>query len=116
MTIKLSLTATLLFPESSAKGAPFEPLKASQERRFRLLISLPILNEYRRVLEELTKKRPSAVLGSILELRFASHSRQVGLASVKQQINGTASSGTYSAAIAGTHSGFCHNVRNRRRL
>ena len=32
-----------------------------------LAVSLPILNEYRRVLDEMTKKRPSSVLGSILE-------------------------------------------------
>ena len=33
-----------------------------------LAVSLPILNEYRRVLDEMTKKRPSSVLGSILEV------------------------------------------------
>lgn len=50
------------------QGGPFEILKAWQEQHFRLVISVPILNEYRRVFEEMTKKRPSAVLGPILEL------------------------------------------------
>jgi predicted nucleic acid-binding protein len=39
------------------KGPPFEFLKAWQEQRFRLAISPPILDEYRRVLDELTKER-----------------------------------------------------------
>jgi predicted nucleic acid-binding protein len=51
------------------KGAPFEILKAWQEHRFRLAITLPILNEYRRVLDEMTKKHPLPVLSSILEVR-----------------------------------------------
>jgi uncharacterized protein len=50
------------------KGTPFEILQAWQGRRFHLVISRPILHEYTRVLEEMTKKRPSAVIGSILEV------------------------------------------------
>jgi putative PIN family toxin of toxin-antitoxin system len=50
------------------KGPPFEILKAWQERRFRLAISLPILDEYRRVFDELTKQRAMPVLGSILRV------------------------------------------------
>jgi hypothetical protein len=45
-------------------GPPFEILKALQEQRFRLAISLPILDEYRRVLDELAKKRQMPVLNS----------------------------------------------------
>lgn len=50
------------------KGPPSEILKAWQEERFRLAISLPILEEYRRVLDELTKKRAVPVLTSILKI------------------------------------------------
>ena len=68
MTIKAILDTNVLISGIFWKGAPFQILKAWQGRRFRLAISLPILDEYRRVLEEMTRKRPSAVLGSILAL------------------------------------------------
>jgi len=50
------------------KGPPFEILKAWQEQRFRLAISPPILDEYGRVFDELTKQRAMPVLGSILRV------------------------------------------------
>jgi len=50
------------------KGPPFEILKAWQEQRFRIAISPPILDEYRRVSEEMMKKRPFPVLTSILRI------------------------------------------------
>jgi len=50
------------------KGPPSEILKAWQEERFRLAISLPILEEYRRVLDELTKERAIPVLTPILKI------------------------------------------------
>jgi len=50
------------------KGPPFEILKAWQEQRFRLAISPPILDEYRRVLDEMMKKRPLPVFTSILRI------------------------------------------------
>ena len=50
------------------KGAPFEILAAWQKRRFLLVMSPPILDEYRRVSDEMTKQRPIAALGSILEI------------------------------------------------
>ena len=68
MTTKAILDTNVLISGIFWKGAPFEILKAWQERRFRLAISVPILDEYRRVLEEMTSKRPPAVLGSILGL------------------------------------------------
>jgi putative PIN family toxin of toxin-antitoxin system len=57
------------------KGAPFEILQAWEQRRFELVISPPILTEYRRVLEEMTKKR-SAPVNSIVEL-IELHSQMV---------------------------------------
>jgi len=48
------------------KGPPFEILKAWQKQRFRLAISPPVLDEYRRVLDEMMKERPVPVLTSIL--------------------------------------------------
>ena len=68
MTIKAILDTNVLISGIFWKGAPFQILKAWQGRNFRLAMSLPILDEYRRVLEEMTNKRPSAVLGSILAL------------------------------------------------
>ena len=77
MTIKAILDTNVIISGIFWKGAPFEILKAWQEHRFRLAITLPILNEYRRVLDEMTKKRPSPVLGSILEV-IELHSEIVG--------------------------------------
>ncbi len=68
MTIKAILDTNVIVSGIFWQGAPFEILKAWQKRCFLLAVSLPILNEYRRVLDEMTKKRPSPVLGSILEV------------------------------------------------
>jgi putative PIN family toxin of toxin-antitoxin system len=68
VTIKAILDTNVIVSGIFWKGAPFEILEAWQKRRFLLVVSLPILNEYRRVLDEMIKKRPSSVLGSILEV------------------------------------------------
>jgi len=68
VTIKAILDTNVIVSGIFWQGAPFEILKAWQKRCFLLAVSLPILNEYRRVLDEMTKKRPSPVLGSILEV------------------------------------------------
>ncbi len=68
MTIKAILDTNVVISGIFWKGTPFEILKAWQGQLFRLAISPPILDEYRRVLEEMTMKRPSLVLGPILEL------------------------------------------------
>ncbi|HYY72293.1 MAG TPA: putative toxin-antitoxin system toxin component, PIN family [Candidatus Bathyarchaeia archaeon] len=68
MIIKAILDTNVVISGIFWKGVPFEILKAWQRQRFRLAMSPPILDEYRRVLEEMTKKRPSAVLSPILEL------------------------------------------------
>lgn len=54
MKIKTILDTNVLISGVFWKGPPFGILKAWQGRRFRLAISLPILVEYRRVLDELT--------------------------------------------------------------
>jgi uncharacterized protein len=50
------------------KGPPFEILKAWQEQRFHLAVSAPILDEYRRVLDELSKGQQMPVLNSVLKV------------------------------------------------
>ena len=68
MKIKAILDTNVFISGVFWKGPPFEILKAWQEQRFRLAISPPILDEYRRVLDELTKQRAMPVLGSILRV------------------------------------------------
>lgn len=68
MTIKAILDTNVLISGIFWKGVPFEILAAWQKRRFRLVISLPILYEYHRVLDEMSKKRPILALSSILEV------------------------------------------------
>lgn len=68
MTIKAILDTNVLISGIFWKGVPFEILKAWQKHRFRLVISLPILYEYHRVLDEMSKKRPILVLSSILQV------------------------------------------------
>jgi uncharacterized protein len=67
------------------KGPPFEILKAWQEQRFRLAISPPILDKYRRVLDEMMKKRPVPVLTSILRI-IELHSEMVEPVSFAQPV------------------------------
>lgn len=68
MTTKAIVDTNVVISGIFWKGAPLEILRAWQKQRFRLAVSLPILDEYRRVLEEMTRKRSSAVLDSILEV------------------------------------------------
>ncbi len=68
MKIKAVLDTNVVISGIFWKGAPFEILEAWQSRRFLLVISPPILDEYRRVLDEMTKHRPISVLRSILEI------------------------------------------------
>jgi putative PIN family toxin of toxin-antitoxin system len=66
--IKAVLDTNVVISGIFWKGAPFEILAAWQKQGFLLVISPPILDEYRRVLDEMTKQRPIPVLGSILEI------------------------------------------------
>jgi len=58
VTIKAILDTNVIVSGVFWMGAPFEILEAWQKRRFLLAISLPILNEYRRVLDETTTRLP----------------------------------------------------------
>lgn len=68
MKIKAILDTNVFISGIFWKGPPFEILKAWQEQRFRLAISSPILDEYRRVLDEFTKERTLPALSSILKV------------------------------------------------
>ena len=56
--------------------APFEILRAWHEGRFHLEMPLRILEEYRQVLDELTKRRAEPVLTSVLKISEL-HSKMV---------------------------------------
>ena len=77
MKIKAILDTNVFISGVFWKGPPFEILKAWQEQRFRLAISPPILDEYRRVLDELMKIRPLSVVSTILKV-IELHSEMVG--------------------------------------
>ncbi|HEX2714905.1 MAG TPA: putative toxin-antitoxin system toxin component, PIN family [Candidatus Acidoferrales bacterium] len=68
MTIKAILDTNVVISGIFWKGPPFRVLEAWQEQRFRLVISVPILEEYRRVLAEMAGEHFSPVLHSILGL------------------------------------------------
>ena len=68
MTIKAILDTNVVISGIFWKGPPFEILISWQRQRFHLALSLPILDEYGRVLDEMTKKHALPVLGSILEV------------------------------------------------
>lgn len=68
MTIKAILDTNVLISGIFWTSAPSKILQAWQMQRCRLVISPPILDEYRRVLNEMAHSQPSPVLGSILEL------------------------------------------------
>ena len=68
MTIKAILDTNVVISGIFWKGPPFRVLEAWQEQRFRLVISVPILEEYRRVLAEMAGAHFSPVLHSILGL------------------------------------------------
>jgi len=74
--IKAVLDTNVVISGIFWKGVPFEILEAWQKQRFLLVISPPDLDEYRRVLDEMTKRRPIPVLGSILEI-IGLHSEMV---------------------------------------
>jgi uncharacterized protein len=66
--IKAILDTNVLISGIFWRGAPFEILQAWQEQRFRLVITVPILNEYSRVAGEITKKYSIPILSNIFNL------------------------------------------------
>lgn len=62
MKIKAILDTNAFISGVFWKGPPFQILKAWQEERFRLATSVPILEKYPRVLDELTRERAAVVL------------------------------------------------------
>jgi putative PIN family toxin of toxin-antitoxin system len=66
--IKAVLDTNVLISGIFWKGPPFEILKAWQQQRFSLTLSPPILEEYRRVVEEITRRSPSQVIAPIVQL------------------------------------------------
>jgi len=85
--IKAVLDTNVLVSGIFWKGAPFEILQAWHKQRFRLAISPPILGEYRRVVDEITKKRPIPALSSILEV-IQLHSEMVAPVSFASAVCG----------------------------
>jgi uncharacterized protein len=83
--IKAILDTNVFISGVCWNGPPFEILKAWQEQRFRLAISPPILDKYRRVLDEMMKKRPVPVLTSILRI-IELHSEMVEPVSFAQPV------------------------------
>jgi putative PIN family toxin of toxin-antitoxin system len=68
VTIKAILDTNVVISGIFWKGPPFRILEAWQEQRFCLVISVPILEEYRRVLAEMAGEYFSPALHSILAL------------------------------------------------
>jgi uncharacterized protein len=87
------------------KGPPFEILKAWQEQRFRLAISPPILDEYRRVLDEMMKKRPVPVLTSILRI-IELHSEMVEPVSFSEPVCSDPDDDKFLEAALAAHAGY----------
>ena len=68
MKIKAVVDTNVLISGIFWRGTPFEVLKAWQQGHFTLALSMPILEEYRRVLTELAATRPFTTLAPILQL------------------------------------------------
>jgi putative PIN family toxin of toxin-antitoxin system len=85
VSIKAVLDTNVVISGIFWKGPPFEILKAWRQRRFTLVLSQPILDEYKRVIAELSGKLPSTPIHSILEI-LESHSLIVEPRSFTQQV------------------------------
>jgi uncharacterized protein len=87
------------------KGPPFEILKAWQEQRFHLAISPPILDEYRRVLDEMVKRHPLPVLSSILGV-IEVHSEMVEPVSFAKPVCSDPDDDKFLEAALAAHAGY----------
>ena len=66
--MKIVLDTNVMISEIFFSGPPYQILKAWQNQKFQIVISLDILDEYYRVGEELSSQFPEADLNPILEL------------------------------------------------
>ena len=105
MKIKAILDTNVFISGVFWKGPPFEILTAWQEQRFDLVISPPILDEYRRVLDEMMKKRPLPVLTSILRI-IELHSEMVEPVSFAQSVCGDPDDDKFLEAALAAHAGY----------
>ena len=87
------------------KARPFGSSKAWQEERFRIAISPPILDEYRRVLDEMMKKRPSPAIASILKL-VELHSEMVEPVSLAKPICSDPDDDKFLEAALASHAAY----------
>ena len=105
MKIKAILDTNVFISGVFWKGPPFEILTAWQEQRFDLVISPPILDEYRRVLDEMMKKRPLPVLTSILRI-IELHAEMVEPVSFAQSVCGDPDDDKFLEAALAAHAGY----------
>jgi len=68
MKIEAVVDTNVLISGIFWKGKPFEILRAWQAGQFALVVSPPIMEEYRRVLAEMTSRYALPVISPILEL------------------------------------------------
>ena len=66
--IKAVIDTNVLISGVFWKGTPYQVIKAWQNNSFRWFISPEILEEYRRVLEEISRQHPGFELGPIFEV------------------------------------------------
>ena len=105
MKIKAILDTNVLISRVFWKGPPFEILKAWQEQRFRLAVSPPILDEYRRVLDEMMKRRTLLVLTSILRI-IEFHSEMVEPVSFSKPVCSDPDDDKFLEAALAAHAGY----------
>jgi len=66
--VKIILDTNVFISGIFFSGPPAQILKAWKDRKIQIVLSTEILNEYRRVAEELSEKFPSVNIESILEI------------------------------------------------
>lgn len=85
MRVKAVVDTNVLVSGIFWKGKPFEILGAWRAKRFALIVSPPILEEYRRVLAEMTRLHPSPVVRLIMEL-IELHAEMIEPVSLAKQV------------------------------
>jgi uncharacterized protein len=103
--IKAILDTNVLISGVFWKGPPFEILKAWQEQRIRLAVPPPILDEYRRVLDEMMKRRSLLVLTSILRI-IEFHSEVVEPVSFSKPVCSDPDDDKFLEAALAAHAGY----------